>query len=89
MHEASISQYWQRYLQTLTVGRAAGSTFRVDQFGDTPELADELGHLVVIGVKTATCSAPWEWEAEQQHPLVEVGVKTIILDGAKTPHVSS
>ncbi|MCG8365225.1 MAG: ASCH domain-containing protein [Pseudanabaenales cyanobacterium] len=46
------------------------------------ERDNELGRLVLDGVKTATCSALWEWEAEGS-PLPEVGAKTIVLDGAE------
>jgi uncharacterized protein YhfF len=40
--------------------------------------------LIVSGVKTATCSAVWEWEAEGKR-LPEVGLKTIVLDGSNAP----
>lgn len=54
------------------------------QFGDSPELANSLGALIVSGVKTATCSALWEWEAEGE-PLPEVGSKKVVLDGGGIP----
>jgi uncharacterized protein YhfF len=57
---------------------------RRTQFGDSPELADVLGHLIVTGVKTATCSALWEYEAENE-PLPTPGGRTIVLDGRNTP----
>ena len=85
MNEGQITRYWQGYLKTLPESFEANQTFLVDQFGDTPELADELGHLVLSGVKTATCSALWAWEAEQETPFIEAGTKTIVLDGANTP----
>jgi uncharacterized protein YhfF len=53
-------------------------------WGDSPRLADELGTLIVNGVKTATCSALWEYEAEGSS-LPEVGLKTIVLDGDGDP----
>jgi uncharacterized protein YhfF len=36
----------------------------VNQFGDRPQLANELAQLVLAGTKTATCSALWELERE-------------------------
>jgi uncharacterized protein YhfF len=83
-HSIPITEYWQRYLQTLPAETRIYEPYGVDQFGDIPELADELGQLVVNGIKTATCSALWEWEAEQS-PLPTAGLQTIVLDGEGIP----
>ena len=53
-------------------------------FGDGPELADRLGALVLAGVKTATCSAWWEWQASGD-PLPRAGLLTVVLDGQGRP----
>ena len=53
-------------------------------FGDGPELADRLGALVLAGVKTATCSALWEWQASGD-PLPGAGLLTVVLDGQDRP----
>ncbi|GAA1635958.1 ASCH domain-containing protein [Georgenia ruanii] len=55
-------------------------------FGTDAEEADELLALVVAGVKTATSSARWEWEAEGEE-LPRPGDLSIICDGAGEPHV--
>jgi uncharacterized protein YhfF len=47
-------------------------------------MADELGALITQGIKTATCSALWEWEA-QGNPIPEAGYITIALDGRGEP----
>jgi len=80
-----IEAYWGSYLETLP----AGSPVRDEQYvaeawGDSPQLADELGALILAGTKTATCSALWEYEAEDE-PLPSVDVKTIVLDGRGDP----
>jgi uncharacterized protein YhfF len=80
-----VAVFWSSYLETLP----ADSPVREDRYmaeswGDSPRLADELGALIVAGIKTATCSALWEYEAEGE-PLPEVGVKTIVLDGNNDP----
>jgi uncharacterized protein YhfF len=80
-----IEAYWSTFLGTLP----AGSPTRDEQYvaeawGDSPGLADELGALIVEGTKTATCSALWEYEAEEG-TLPETGVKTIVLDGKGDP----
>jgi uncharacterized protein YhfF len=48
-------------------------------FGDGPELADELLDLVMLGIKTATCST--EDEPNTSTP----GERWIVLDGSGTP----
>ena len=53
-------------------------------FGNTPKMADELGALVVDGVKTATCGLLWQFEAENE-PLPKVGDLDIVLDGNGDP----
>lgn len=48
-------------------------------FGDSPKMADELLGLVLSGVKTATCSALQEYEAEGKS-LPKIGDQSIVLD---------
>jgi uncharacterized protein YhfF len=77
-----IESYWRTYQATLS--GSASEPYMAEQFGDSPELANSLGALIVEGVKTATCSAVWEWEA-QGMPLPEPGLKTIVLDAGNSP----
>ncbi|MEM0980444.1 MAG: ASCH domain-containing protein [Cyanobacteria bacterium P01_H01_bin.58] len=84
MNPSCVAKYWQGYLDTLLSDDSIAKTYVAEQFGDTPELADELGHLILDGRKTATCSALWEWEAELS-TLPTAGLKTVVLDSAKTP----
>lgn len=53
-------------------------------FGATPEHADELLDLVLEGTKTATASALWDYEAEDE-PLPEIGTLGIVLDSDGRP----
>jgi uncharacterized protein YhfF len=53
-------------------------------FGAGAEQADELLTLVLEGTKTATASALWDFEAEDE-PLPEPGTMSIILDGSGEP----
>jgi uncharacterized protein YhfF len=48
-------------------------------FGDSPALADELGALVLAGLKRATC-----WAASDG-ALTEVGKRTVMRDGSGRP----
>lgn len=56
----------------------------VDSFGDSPEMADQLLALVLAGTKTATCSALWAWEHDNDAPL-QPGMLSVIVDGAGQP----
>jgi uncharacterized protein YhfF len=80
-----IERYWRAYEATLAcVAPPRHEQYGAEQFVDGPELADRLGALIVSEVKTATCSALWEWEAEGKS-LPEVGSKTVVLDGGGNP----
>jgi uncharacterized protein YhfF len=84
MNEEQLEQYWQAYLATLPNPTSSVGTYDVSQFGDRSDLADKLGNLILKGVKTATCSALWEWETEGSE-LPKMGSKTIVLDGNGNP----
>ncbi len=84
MNKEKLEQHWQAYLATLPNPISSIETYDASQFGDSSNLADELGNLILKGVKTATCSALWEWEAEGSE-LPRVGAKTIVLDGNDKP----
>ena len=53
-------------------------------YGETAEQADELVGLVLAGDRTATSSALWEWEAEDED-LPRPGDLAIVCDGAGLP----
>jgi len=85
MDTDKIERYWRAYLATLS----GNSPLRLKQyvtvqFGDCPGLADRLGVLIASGIKTATCSALWEWEAEGR-ALPNVGLNKVVLDGSAIP----
>jgi uncharacterized protein YhfF len=80
-----IEQYWQAYLETLPPDAPQQrARYVAEAMGDNPNLANELGSLIRQGLKTATCSALWEWEAEGS-PIPQPGLITIILDGDGEP----
>lgn len=79
-----IVAFWQAYLASLPLNAASAATYTAWGFGHTVEDADVLGDLVVRGIKTATCSLMWMYEAEQE-PLPQAGDLSIILDGVGAP----
>jgi uncharacterized protein YhfF len=53
-----IRNYWEKFLASLPAdSHFRKKTYSADGFGDSPEMADELGRLVLNGKKTATCSS--------------------------------
>ena len=85
MTKDSGNIYWEQFLASLpTDSPYRTKTYLAEGWGDGPAMADELGALVVQGIKTATCSAVWEWEAEG-NPIPQKGLITIALDGRGEP----
>jgi len=80
-----IEAYWQAFLSTLPGDSPYhAKKYVAESWGDNPTLADELGALIVQGLKTATCSAVWSWEAEG-NPIPKAGYLTVALDGRGEP----
>jgi uncharacterized protein YhfF len=85
MTEETVNRYWDEFLASLPPDSPYRTkTYVAEGWGDSPALADELGALIVRGIKTATCSALWEWEAEE-NPIPQKGLITIALDGRGQP----
>ncbi len=86
MHEPTdIHAFWLAYLETLPADSPVwDEEYSAEYFGDSAEMADRLAALIQAGTKTATCSALWEYEAEDEEPPV-VGEKCILLDGSEAP----
>ncbi len=85
MMNEKIKTYWHRYLETLPEDSPIRQEVcEAEAFGDHPDLANRLSSSIVSGIKTATCSALWEWEATND-ALPKVGQKFILLDGQGEP----
>lgn len=82
----AIEPYWQAYHATLSPAEQRRWTQAPEAwgFGDSPAMADELGALVLAGIKTATCSLLWEYEVTGER-VPQVGDLSIILDGKGQP----
>ena len=85
MTEESVKLFWQKFLSTLPAESPYhAKTYIAEGWGDTPDMADELGTLIAQGTKTGTCTALWECEAEGNTPT-QFGELTVALDGRGEP----
>lgn len=85
MTNEAVQAYWRKFLSTLSTDSPYhAKSYVAESWGDSPEMADELGTLIAQGIKTGTCSVLWEWEAEG-NPIPQAGLITIALDGRGTP----
>jgi len=85
IEHAGAATLWADYIATLPESaRAALGEPEVWAFGDSPELADELGALVQQGIKTATADLVWITEFEGRK-IPKADEYNIILDGAGDP----
>jgi uncharacterized protein YhfF len=85
IEHASAAALWAEYIATLPAAeRPSLGEPGVWGFGDSPELADELGALVKQGIKTATADLVWVVEFERRS-IPKAGDYSIILDGAGDP----
>ena len=71
--------YYNQYLASLPPGTPRHARVESWYFCDSEPCAQELGDLVQRGIKTATASLLWIYEAEGE-PLPEVGGISVITD---------
>jgi len=76
--------FWWSFLASLPSDQLRPDTYQTWAFGDNPEMTEELAALVLLGLKTATASLVWTYEAENE-PLPQVGDYSLILDGNGEP----
>ncbi|MBI5958590.1 MAG: ASCH domain-containing protein [Chloroflexi bacterium] len=80
-----IITYWQSYRASLPDDQRPPETPpEAWYFCDNEADANELGALVVAGIKTATCSLLWVYENETEH-VPQVGDFSIITNFAGDP----
>jgi uncharacterized protein YhfF len=83
--DSAVRNYWRTYLDSRKSELLTHDIeYEAWAFGNTAEMADNLGDLVKQGVKIATASLAWVYEAEDEvYP--EAGDFSIILDGRGDP----
>jgi uncharacterized protein YhfF len=83
--DAKTEAFWQAYLASLP--RAEGAIrrfYEVFRIGNSHEAADQGAALIKQGMKTATSSLLWAYQAANKPPP-EVGSLSIVTDGRGAP----
>jgi len=81
----AVEAFWQSYLtSSFFSGSRDARPDNITDFGDSKEIADELGRLVQAGIKTATSGLAWDFEQSGEVPPV-VGDVEIVVDGSGNP----
>ncbi len=80
----TVEEFWQEYVDSLDGDGPKPDSYLAWGFGDSPEMADELGKLVLDNVKTGTASLAWEY-AHDDEPIPRAGEHSIVLNGAGDP----
>jgi uncharacterized protein YhfF len=78
--QASADAFWRSYLETLPESEQDRTYFEAFQFGAGRTMADQLAHLVLDGIKTATSDLVWHIEAQGKAQW-RLGAEHVVLDG--------
>ncbi len=80
-----LNRYWDQFLAAFPVGTDRPSGFvEAAVFGFTREEATEISRLVLHGIKTATGSVLWSYQADEK-ALPRIGDFWIVVDGDRNP----
>ena len=78
-------QFWQEYLEKVSdAGKAQRWFYEVFNIGAAAQAAEDGALLISRGIKTATSSLLWSYEA-QFKPLPQVGSLSIVENGRDQP----
>lgn len=80
-----IIDYWKAFIENnKELDYLSDYSFDAWSFGNTREMANELGRLVLQGKKTATCSLLRAYRGEENE-IPRVGVYSVLCDGNEKP----
>mgnify|MGYP003911491413 CR=1 FL=1 len=68
----TTEELWQEYIDSLESDVPHPDSYQEFAFGDTTEMAEVLGKLVLDNVKTGTASLAWEY-ANDNEPMPRAG----------------
>lgn len=79
----TLAECWQAYLATLPPDHPhQQASYTAWGFGNSSQMAQELGQLVYDGLKTATASLYWGYESGQyEEAMPQAGDISVLLDG--------
>ncbi len=78
---AESGAFWQAFRRYAGLDH---DNYAIGSFGDSPEMATELAHLVIAGTKRATASLALDY-GEGREPMPKPGDFVMMLDGAGRP----
>lgn len=81
----STQDFWQAFLNSPHRIVPAPEKYTAWSFGNTAQMADDLGQLVLKSVKRATTSLAWIYEKFPEEKMPAVGDFSVVLDSAKNP----
>ena len=81
---AETDRYWAQFLESLPAHARPAHYYEAFSFGTTKESARSIAALVLNGIKTATGSLQWVYEAEGRPPPRQ-GDHSIVTDGEGHP----
>ncbi|MBH46917.1 MAG: RNA-binding protein [Halobacteriovorax sp.] len=80
-----IQNFWNNFIdERADLNHLRDYKFEAWSFGNTKEMADDLGQLVLDGKKTATCSLLRAYRGEE-HEIPRVGVYSVLCNGSNQP----
>ena len=77
-------RFWRSYLAASGISDVEYLSPVIDEFGDSPELANELVRLILNHTKTASCALLYEYEKESA-ALPVLGQAKLVVDGDHNP----
>jgi uncharacterized protein YhfF len=64
LHNQAYLAYWKEFLVSRGLDVEHGGGYQIDEFGDNPDLANELVDLILKGEKTASCATLYEYQRD-------------------------
>jgi uncharacterized protein YhfF len=80
----TIDDFWRKFQNTYAQDQAP-TDYTAYSFGNSPQMTDDLGKLVLEGKKCATTSLAWIYEHFSNEKIPAVGDYNIILNSKNEP----
>jgi uncharacterized protein YhfF len=81
MKPEATEKFWNSFCHANAITEA---NYEVVAFGDSPEMADDLGHLILNGPKRATAGLYRDFENDLE-TLPKTGGYVVVIDGRGEP----